>query len=189
MTMPWQLREGLKRRVKGAPPRPIIENIPFISVNTLRISSLNRGKTYRMDNVSLRWPFLSLLRLSHEAVEFTQPSLHRGQPGPIQQFGLKPIKTGFGYRHAFICDCGRAVLKLYCLHRRIACRYCHNAVPASQVLGARTRPLLQIARIKSFLDTKSRLLRRTKERLKQRLGEKALIAQGRLGTDAASLWD
>jgi hypothetical protein len=25
--MPWQLREGLKRRVKGAPPRPIVEQL------------------------------------------------------------------------------------------------------------------------------------------------------------------
>jgi hypothetical protein len=189
MAMPWQLREGLRRRVKGAPPRPIIENLPFISVNSLRISSLSREKTYTMPNVSLRYPFLVAARLSCEAVEFTQPSLHRGGEGIKQQFALKPIRTGFGYRHAFICECGRAVLKLYCLHRHIACRDCHNAVPASQVLGARTRPLLQIARIKSFLDTKSRLLRRTKERLKQRLGEKALMAQGRLGTDASTLWE
>src|SRR5262245_24041851 len=43
--MPWQLREGLKRRVKGASPRPIVENLDAIPVHKLPIPSLNDAKT------------------------------------------------------------------------------------------------------------------------------------------------
>jgi hypothetical protein len=174
-------------RVKNAPPRPIIENIPFISVNTLRISSLNRGKTYRMDNVSLRWPFLSLLRLSHEAVEFHLPSLHRGGEAIKQVFGLKPHRVTFGVRYYFECDCGRNTQKLYCLHRRLACRFCHRAVPASENLSKQQRPILQISRLESLLN--NRLLKQTRERLTKKLGEKAMLAQGKMGTRHRALWD
>jgi hypothetical protein len=186
MTMPWQLKEGLRRRVKNAPPRPIVENIPFISVNSLRISSLNREKTYTMPNVSLRYPFLVAARLSCEAVEFTQRSLHRGQPGLVQQFGLKPIKTGFGYRYAFECDCGRAVVKLYCLHRRIACRRCHGATYASRAINQHQRPALQASRIQSFLNN-AKLFQRTRERLEKRFGQQVMMAQGKLRTRATGL--
>ena len=79
--------------------RPIIENLHGIAAHELHISSLNRGKTYRMDNVSLRWPWLTAIRLSCEAAEFHQPSLYRATPGIVQQFGLKPQKTGFGIRY------------------------------------------------------------------------------------------
>jgi hypothetical protein len=111
--MPPQLREGLRLHPKGSrPPRPIAEKLPSVSVNDLHISSLDTSKTYTMPNVSLRYPHLSGLRLSIHAVEFQLPSLHRSQPGPVQTFRLKHIKTGFGIRHAFICTCQRPVIKL-----------------------------------------------------------------------------
>jgi hypothetical protein len=94
---------------------------------------------------------------------------------------LKHIKTGFGIRHAFICACQRPVIKLYYRHRNLGCRRCHNAIMASQTLGQRSRPILQAARIQSFLDNKPRLFHRTQERLKKKLGEKVMMAQGSLG--------
>jgi hypothetical protein len=187
--MPRQLREGLRRHPKGSrPPRPIAEQLPSISVNDLHISSLDTFKNYVMPNVSLRYPYLSGVRLSVHVVEFQHPSLHRGQTGPIQTFRLKHIRTGFGIRHAFICTCQRPVIKLYYLHRRLACRRCHDATYASRTCSKRQRPILQISRIESFLNNKLGLYRRTRERLEKKLGEKVMMAQGSMGTKARSLW-
>jgi hypothetical protein len=189
MTMPWQLREGLRRRPKGAPPRPIAEQLPSINVNELPIPSLYDHKTFTAPHISLRYPHIAGARLSSQAVEFILPSLHRGQTGPSQTFQLKHIKTGFGIRHAFICNCQRPVIRLYCYHRNLACRHCTRVRYASQSLNKQTRPILQANRIQSFLDNKPRLLRRTRDRLQKRLGEKAMMAQGRLRTRASSLWE
>jgi hypothetical protein len=189
MAIPWQLREGLRRHPKGSrPPRPIAEQLPSISVNDLQIPSPYDYKSYTMPNISLRYPQLAAARISAQAVEFHHPSLHRGAVGPVQTFRLKPIKTGFGVRHAFICTCGRPVLKLYYRSRDLACLRCCNAIYASQTLDQRSRPILQVSRIQSFLDNKPRLFRRTRERLRKKLGEKVMMAQGSLGTHARGLW-
>src|SRR5262245_52768202 len=195
MSMPWQLREGLKRRVKGAPPKPLIENLESVSVNDLRIPSLSDAKRFILQGVNFRWPFLSAIKVARDAVEFHLPSLHRGQIGPAQVFRVKPIRTGIGnqadgsgVRYSFQCDCGRAVIKLYHLHRRLACRYCHNARMASETCSQQQRPILQISRIDSFL-AQPNLYHRTRQRLLKRLGEKALKAQGRMSTDARTLWE
>jgi hypothetical protein len=185
--MPPQLKRGLANRVKGAPPRPIVENLDSIAVHRLPIPVLSDPKRYIIPHVSLKWPFLSACKVSRDCVELHIPSLHRNQLGPIQRFQLKHIRTGFGVRHAFICTCGRPVLKLYYLNRYIACRYCHRARLASQTLGKRTRPVLQASRIESFLNHKHGLFRRTQERLRQKLGDKVMLAQRRLGTRAHGL--
>src|SRR5262245_44705878 len=187
--MPWQLREGLKRRVKGAPPRPIAEQLPQIAIHVFPIPSQYDDRAYILRDISLRFPQLAAAKVSRDCIELHLPSLHRGQLGPTQTFQLKHIRTGFGVRHAFICQCGRPVLKLYILNRYIACRRCSNARYASQALDKRDRPILQAARIQSFLDSKPRLFHRTQERLRKRLGEKVLMAQGSLGTEACSLWE
>jgi hypothetical protein len=190
MAMPWQLKEGLRQHPKGSrPPRPIAEQLPSVSVNDLHISSLDTSKTYTMPNVSLRYPFLSSVRLSIHAVEFQLPSLHRSQPGPTQTFKLKHIRTGYGIRHAFICTCQRPVIKLYYLHRKLACRRCCGSIYASQTIDQRTRPVLQASRIESFFENKELLLyKQTRERLKKKFGEKVMMAQGSMGTKARSLW-
>ena len=188
MSMPWQLREGLKRRVKGAPPRPIVENLDAIPVHKLPIPSLNDTKTYIIPHISLTLPWICGCKVARDCVELHLPSIHRGQLGQVQRFKLKHIKTGFGVRHAFICDCGRPILKLYYHNRYIACRYCHRARMASEACSQQQRPILQISRIDSFL-AQPNLYHRTRQRLLKRLGEKALRAQGRMGTDARSLWE
>jgi hypothetical protein len=185
--MPKQLAEGLKRRVKGAPPRPIVENATHINVNTFKISSLSRQKTYNMPNISLRYSWLSALRLSCEAVEFVIRSPHRGTKGRVQQFKLKPQKVPFGVRYFFICDCGEHVQKLYFVNQYLACQYCHRLLYASQTIDRRNRPVLQAARIQAFLDNKPRLFHKTQERLRKKLGDKAMLPQTKFGTRAASL--
>jgi hypothetical protein len=189
--MPWQLKEGLKRRPKGAPPRPIVEQLPAISVNDLPIPSYHDTRTYILRDISLRYPQIAAAKLSREAVEFRHVSLHRSTIGPIQTFGIKRIRTGFGSRGrcALVCDCGRPVIKLYIRNQWMACRRCCNAIYASETLDNRTRPVLQASRIASFLDSKSKLYRRTRERLTKKLGQKVMMAQGQLGTWARPLWE
>jgi hypothetical protein len=188
MGMPPQLREGLRRHPKGSrPPRPIAEQLPSISVAELNITNPYDYKTYIAD-LSLKYPPLAGAKISYHVIEFHLASLHRDKPGPVFIFRLKHIRTGFGVRHAFICGCGRAVIKVYYLDRRLACRHCHGAINASQAVGPRQRPALQVSRIQSFLDNKPRLLHRTQERLKKKLGEKVMMAQGSMGTKARSLW-
>jgi len=102
---------------------------------------------------------------------------------------LKHIKTGFGIRHAFICACGRPVIKLYYFHRNLVCRRCCNARYATQTVNQHDRPILQVSRIQSFLDNKPRLFHRTQQRLRRKLGEKLMLAQTRLGTRATGLWE
>jgi hypothetical protein len=187
--MPWQLREGLKRRVKGAPPRPIVENLSAIPVHKLPIPSLNDPKTYIIPHVSLTFPWISACKVARDCVEFSLPSLHRRQLGPVQTFKLKHFRVGYGIAHAFICDCGRSVRKLYYLNGHIACRRCQNAIYASQSLSQQRRPELQQTRIQSFLNNKPRLRHKTQDYLRKKLGEKALLAQGKQGTRAISLLD
>jgi len=128
--MPWQLKKGLeeRRRSGRTTPRPIAEKLPSITVKSLRIPSPYDPKTYILDNISFRYPQLASAKVSNCVVEFRFPPLHRGDPQHVEAFKVKPIKTGFGIRYAVHCSCGRAVLKLYCQHRHLACRRCHNAI-------------------------------------------------------------
>ena len=90
MAMPKQLQRGLlvKRYSQCRDPRPIAEELSQININDLNIP--RDQKTYTAPNISLRYPQLSGLRLTCNAVEFS----HNGR---TQTFRLKPIKTGFGY--------------------------------------------------------------------------------------------
>jgi hypothetical protein len=143
-------------------PRPIIEKLDGIAAHELPISSISHGKTATLPNISLRYPWLAAVKLAHDAVEFHQPALHRGTTGIVQQFGIKQQKVGFGIRYLFVCDCGRVVWKLYCLHRHIACRCCHNATYASDNSNKKQRIVLQLTRIQSFLDN-TKLTKRTRQ--------------------------
>jgi hypothetical protein len=182
VAMPPQLQRGLiaKRYSQCRDPRPIAEELSQINVNDLHIP--RDHKTYSAPNISLRYPQLSGLRLTCNAVEFT----HAGR---TQTFQLKPIKTGFGYpRFAFVCDCGRAVIKLYWRHANLACQHCQNAIRASQALGKRTRPLLKAVRLQTFLDHKTHLHKRTRQRLLKRLSDEALLPTGNYGIQGSRLW-
>jgi hypothetical protein len=183
MAMPPQLQRGLlaRRYSHCRDPRPIAEELSQIDVNDLHIPRDQR--TYSAPNISLRYPYLSGIRLTCNAVEFT----HTGR---TQTFALKPIKTGFGYfRFAFICQCQRPVIKLYFRHANLACHACHKAIRASQTLGKRTRPLLKALRLQTFLDLKTSTMRKqTRQRLLKRLGEKSLMPQSNYGTQGTKHW-
>ena len=163
MSMPWQLKVGLyeRRKSRHREPRPIAETLPHINVNDLSIP--RDYKTYIAPYISLRYPEISGIRLAFHCVEFH----HSGR---VQTFRFKWIKTGFGYRRpAFICECGRPVIKLYFRHLNLACRRCTNALYASQTCDKHTRPILQALRLETFLKLKSYMGQRNRRRLKARI--------------------
>src|SRR5262249_6924170 len=71
-------------------------------------------------------------------------------------------------RHAFICECGRPVIKLYFRHANLACRHCCNATYASRTLDRHTRPILQAIRLNRFSQLKPGMWKHTKQRLQAR---------------------
>src|SRR5262245_20175720 len=186
--MPKQLEEGLKRfRKLKLRPRPIAEKLPQININKLTIPI--DDKVYVLPNAAFAFPIprLATVRLSCDCIELNYKPLHRGELGRRQVFQIYPIKTGYGIRFSFQCDCGKGALKLYHHDTRLACKHCHRVRMASQTLGKQSRPLLQAIRLESFLTNKPKL-RQAKERLKQKLGEKALMAQSAYSSRATNLW-
>ena len=176
--MPEQLARGRKR----SQPRPIVECLPAINVNELKIP--RDWKVYSAPSICFRFPQLSGARLSWNRVEFRHSS------GCVQAFAVKRIRTGFGYfRHAFVCNCGRSVISLY-LHRGdLACVKCCDAVWASQVCSNIGRQKLQSHRIRQFLDLGLGIHPKTRQRLlspctssdpvaSTRIKGKALLPQG-----------
>jgi hypothetical protein len=148
MGMPWQLARAHRPRKST---RPIVEQLPSINVNDLRAPK--DYQTYVMSGASLRWPFLSCIRVSCAAAELTLPSPFRGREPKILIFKLKPIYTGIGIRYAFICQCGKPVIKLYWYNNIIACKRCCNARMASQACSQDNRSVLEATRIASVLVT------------------------------------
>jgi hypothetical protein len=182
MPMPRQLAQGLRARHQSGRrnQRPLAECLPRINVNDLKIPK-NLYTTVTAPWISLRYPFLSGVRLNARMVEFT----HGGR---IQHFKLKWIKTGIGLpRFAFICQCGRPVISIYFRGGNLACRRCSNAIYASQACDKHKRPALQSHRITQFLKFKPCLWHRTRKRLQARvLTTKPMTSTTRI-TDKALL--
>jgi hypothetical protein len=201
MAMPRQLARGLwvKRHYHRREQRPLAECLPSINVNDLKIpKTLNTIATAPW--ISLRYPFISGLRLSAHMVEFA----HSGR---IQSFRLKWIKTGYGLpRFAFICECRRPVISLYFRHGNLSCRRCTNAIYASQICsGKQARSLLQANRIQAFLKFKPLIKHKARQRLQtrirslpikpynrqsigKRINAKAANPQSNYNTQATPLW-
>jgi hypothetical protein len=123
--------------------------------------------TYALPNISLRYPQLAAMQISFNCAKV----VHRS--GRTQTIPLKWIKTGFGGnyrpRYAFVCQCGRSVISVYCHYDGLACRYCWNAVYASQVCDRYRRPVLQARRSQAFLKLKAGLWQSTRNRLQARI--------------------
>jgi len=186
LAMPWQLKEGLERfRKEKRKPRPIAETLPAINIVELPIPRDSNIRT--LPNISFKYPFLASARLTWDAAEFNYPALHRGKPGRKQTFEVYPVRVGYGTRYYFRCDCGKRAAKLYLHNAELACKHCHRVRMASQAITRRARPILQAARLESFLSNKPRL-RQAQERLRKRLGDKIMTAQGAYNTRAKSLW-
>jgi len=178
MAQPWQLAKAHKPRRST---KPILEQLPCVAAHELKISSLFTGKSAIIR--PLRIADIAAVKVSLTDVEFHLKSLHRGVEGPVQRFNVKPIKTGWGIRYAFICNCGKGCIKLYLHHGSLMCGKCCNGRYASRAISRTSRPVLQALRLADFLDSKP-LWRQAKERLRKKFGDRVLRAQGQFGTDA-----
>ena len=153
--MPWQLKYA--KCPKRSEPRPIVESLPSINVNDLKIP--RSYDTLTLPNIGLRYPQLASMRLTYHSVEVTH----------CTSFNLKPIKTGFGYpRYAFVCDkCQQPRIKLYFRYGNLNCRRCSNAIHASQACDKHTRPALQMTKLGNFLTWS--MSQRNRQRIQARL--------------------
>jgi hypothetical protein len=160
MPMPWQLRNA--KRPKRSEPRPIAETLPHINVNTLQVP--RDYKTYIAPDISFRFPHINSMRIAYNMVQFAHSNR-------VQTFRFKWIKTNYGYpRPAFICaSCGRPVIKLYFRHLNLACRHCCNVVYGCQTRNKRGRAILKAIRLRNFLEFKSGMSQRNRQRLKGRI--------------------
>jgi hypothetical protein len=171
--MPRQLQRGLlnKRYSKRSEPRPLVETLPRVD-----IVDLCRWKVfpdqYSWDKVHyleapFRFPFLKSLIFTLQYIEADHHS------GYNQVIKLRWIRTGFGGnsrpRPLFVCNCGRSVTKLYFKGGSLNCRRCHGAIHASQVCGKYSRPILKAKRLRTFLELKSGMSKRNRQRLKARI--------------------
>jgi hypothetical protein len=151
--MPPQLRRGLKNRRRNSEPKPIVEQLPRIDIADLcRFQVFPSQHEWHKDHyleMRFRYPFVKSLVISLQNIEFNHHS------GYNQVIPLSWIRTGFGGarspRPLFVCRCGRSVVRLYFQYGSLKCRKCANAVHASQVLGKRTRPILQAIRLHKVL--------------------------------------
>ena len=180
MAQPPQLAKAYKPRRST---KPILETLPSVSVYELRICSLYNGKTDILK--PLKIPDITAFKVTLTHVEFHLKSLHRGVEGPVQRFKVKPIRTGFGIRHAFVCNCGKGALKLYYWQRSLLYRWCCGNRHASRAISRQSRPVLQAARLEVFLNKP--IWQRTRERLEKRFGHKLMRPQRAYGTYVRNL--
>jgi len=158
-------------------PATVIEKLPSIECKELG----NKRGTYTLD-LSFRLPQVPSAKISKGCVTFFHKSLHRGQLGDTQQFQFKPIKVGFGVKYVFVCHCGKPVAALYYHRGRLACRWCHHAIYASQTSSKRQRPVLQLSRLESLLGDKAySRYKSVRARLERKLGHKVMLAKALRG--------
>ena len=85
--MPWQLKYA--KRPKRSEPRPIVESLPSINVNDLKIP--RSYDTLTLPNIGLRYPQLASMRLTYHSAEVThctgsqQTPERRRYPTPTTQ--------------------------------------------------------------------------------------------------------
>jgi hypothetical protein len=163
MPMLWQLKVGLynKRKSRSQEPKPIAETLPHINVNDLDVP--RDYKTYLAPNISLRYPFVSAMKISWNMVQFSHSDR-------IQTFKFKWIKTGLGNSRAvFICECGQPRTKLYFRHQHLGCRTCFKLTYASRTRNKQGRAILKAIRLRNFLNLKTGMHHHNRMRLKARI--------------------
>jgi hypothetical protein len=168
MVMPPQLLWA--KRPKRSEPRPIVEQLPRLDIGDLTRLHVFPANWYERWTLEMpfKFQFLKTLVISLQNIEVNHYS------GYNQRILLCWIRTGFGGncrpRPLFICRCGHPVTKLYYQYGSLKCRRCTNAVYASQVCsGKQTRAHLQAKRLQTFLQLKSYMSKRNRQRIKVRI--------------------
>src|SRR5262245_30628007 len=162
--MPWQLRNA--KRPKRSEPKQLVELTPNISIGDLcrlRVFPNNNYERWTLE-MPFKYPFVKHLVISRQTIEANH---HLGY---TQRIGIHWIRTGFGRpRPVFICQCGYGVRRLFFRHGHLACKDCYKLTYASRVLDKRTRPILQSIRLRNFLELKSGMSKRNRQRIKARI--------------------
>jgi len=156
MAQPWQLAKAFKPRRST---KPVLETLPQINVNRLQIP--RDHQTYVGSD--FRFPHIDGMRINAFMVQFA----HNNR---AQTFKFKWIKTPSGWpRAAFICECGRPVIKIYLKHQNLGCHACCNAIRASQTRNKQGRITLKAIRLRKLLEFKSYMGNRNRQRLTARI--------------------
>ena len=197
--MPPQLAQA--KRPKRSTPRPLVEQLPRIDIADLCRLKVFPSNWY--DRHTLEMPFrYSFLRDMVISLQKIEVNHYSGYTQPIR---LRWIRTGLGGnyrpRPLFICSCGRSTARLYFKSGHLACRRCQDAIYASQLCGKHSRPILQAKRLRTFLELKSGMSQRNRQRFQARLSttkplelaseriqDRAKLPQGNYSTRGAMHW-
>jgi hypothetical protein len=169
MAMPWQLARA--KRPRRSTPRPIVEQLPRIDIADLCRWNVfpNQCDLHKAHLLELpfRYPFVKNLVISLQDIEANHVL------GYTQVIPLRWCRTGFGGnvrpRPLFVCQCGRSARRLYFRHGNLSCRRCINATYASRTCSKRLRPILQAKRVQAFLEFKTYMSQRNRQRIKARI--------------------
>ena len=163
--MPIQLRNA--QRPRRREPRPIVELLQCVGIDDLcRLKVFPQHRHGRSTMAAaFKYPFLKRLVITRQNIDFEHVS------GYTQTIALHWIRCGLGNeRPIFVClECSCGARKLYFHHGRLACRFCANAVYASQLCSKQSRPALQTIRLRHFLEHKGAMCETNIERLQARI--------------------
>jgi hypothetical protein len=166
MAMPPQLARA--KRPRRSAPRPLVETLPRLDIIDLCrwkvfSSQYDWHKAHYLE-APFQYPFVKSFVIALQTIEVNQHS------GYIQPIPLRWCRTGFGGnqrpRPLFICNCGRSVRRVYFKSGRLSC--C-GATYASRACSKRLRPILQAKRLQFFLEHKSGMSKRNRQRLRARI--------------------
>jgi hypothetical protein len=114
-----------------------------------------------------RYPFVKSLIISLQDIEANHHT------GDTQIVPLRWCRTGYGGHHRprplLVCQCGRSVTRVYFKGGHLACRRCCGATYASRQCDKRLRPILQAKRLQNFLQLKTYMSQRNRQRIKARI--------------------
>jgi hypothetical protein len=139
---PPQLAKAYKpRKSKHA----IVETLNFLDIIALHRAGAfpqDWHTRYRFPNIGLNCPPIANLVTSRFQIEITLRT-HK------QSIQVHWLRAGFlGYRPALVCPCGRRCNRLFHGFGGFGCRFCCNAVYASQLKCRQSRPALQAAKLR-----------------------------------------
>jgi hypothetical protein len=167
--MPPQLARA--KRPKRPEPRPLVEQLPRIDIIDLcrwKVfpSQYDWNKAHLLE-LPFRYPFVKSLIISLQDIEANHHT------GDTQIVPLRWCRTGYGGHHRprplLVCQCGRSVTRVYFKGGHLACRRCCGATYASRQCDKRLRPILQAKRLQNFLQLKTYMSQRNRQRIKARI--------------------
>ena len=140
--MPWQLQQAHKPKRSQ---HSIVELLPHINA-----ANLNQRGVFTQPG-----PHYLPFDQSIASVSASPRGLHVSYRNSRNELvGIYWFRTGLGGLRAYlICSCGRKGDRLFHTRTGLRCRFCANAVYASQTKGRQSRPLFQACKLRLALGT------------------------------------